>query len=140
MDVKNLDDALVAIIEKKNLLSNIGYDSEEYDDIEADLHELEDEFVDEFGDLLEDALHEVHDEFCPDNDVLLPIAYLANSYLDKGEDESGKKQFDVKPGEGVIVDADDFPGEETRLVILPSPARILLQVGKRYREEVWRAN
>ena len=36
-----------------------------------------------YGDYIEEALRDVHDEFCPDSEVLLPIAYLANEYIKK---------------------------------------------------------
>ena len=139
MDIKALDAALISIVEKKNQLSTIDYNDEAYDHIEEELHQLEDDFGEKFGDYVEDALHYVHDEFCPDNDVLLPIAYLANKYLETGINSDGSTAFDVEINEGVIVDVDDFPGKETRLVLLPSPTRIILQVGKDQREEVWQA-
>lgn len=139
MDIKALDAALVSIVEKKNQLSTIDYNDETYDHIEEELHQLEDDFGEKFGDYVEDALHYVHDEFCPDNEVLLPIAYLANKYLETGKNPDGSTSFDVDITEGVIVDVDDFPGQETRLVLVPSPTRIILQVGKEQREEVWKA-
>lgn len=139
MDIKALDAALVSIVEMKNQLSTIDYNDESYDHIEEELHRLEDDFGEKFGDYVEDALHYVHDEFCPDNEVLLPIAYLANKYIEKGKNPDGSTAFDVELSEGVIVDVDDFPGKETRLVLVPSPTRIILQVGEEQREEVWKA-
>lgn len=139
MDIKALDNALANIVAKKNQLSGISYNDESYDHIEEELHDLEDKFGEDFGDFVEEALHYVHDEFCPDNDVLLPIAYLANKYEELGNNPDGSKSFDVAPNEGVIVDVDDYPGKETRLVLVPGPTRLILQVGKDQREEVWQA-
>ena len=133
IDIKKLDQKLIELINKKMELSTIGYDNEKYDDMEEELHDLEDDFIEEFGDYLEDALHSVHDEYCPDNDVLLPIAYLANTYkVDENKNYSA-------PGEGVFVDADDFDSPNTRLVILPNPTRIVLNVGKK-EEILWTAH
>jgi hypothetical protein len=64
MDTKELDKALLAIVEKKNLLSTLNYNDENYDLVEEELHELEDDFIDEYGEYLEDALGLVHEEYC----------------------------------------------------------------------------
>lgn len=134
MDIEALNRDLVQLVEKKNKLSTMDYNQPEYDDLEEELHDLEDDFVEQYGDYLEDALHMVHDEYCPDNDVLLPIAYLANEYV-KGENGG----YDVKSNQGVLVEVDDFPDKLGRLVLVPSPTRLVLTVGKEYRENVWTA-
>jgi hypothetical protein len=118
MDIKALDKALLEITKKREELSKIDYNNPKYDDLEEQLHDLEDDFQDEYGDYLEKALQNVHDEFCPDNDVLMPIAYL---------------------GQGVIVEVDKLPGKDTRLVLVPSPVRIMLTVGKDKQQVVWEA-
>ena len=76
MDIKGLDKALQQIVDCRAELSKIDYNNPKYDDLEEKLHDLEDNFQDEYGDFLEDALQGIHDKYCPDNDVLLPIAYL----------------------------------------------------------------
>jgi hypothetical protein len=116
MDVKALDQALVKIVKKREELNTINYNNPKYDDLEEELHNLEDEFQDEYGDFLEEALQQVHDEYCPDNDVLMPIGYL---------------------GQGVPVEVDRLPGKDTRLVLAPSPLRIILSVDKGKHQVVW---
>lgn len=133
MDLTALDNDLKALILKKNELSEMGYDNESYDDLEEELHGLEDSFMEKYGEYLEDAFYDVHDEFCPDSEVLMPIAYLGKKYAVNGE------QFDVDFSQGVYVEMDDYPGKETKLVMLPSPTRILLQIDKDTRETVWTA-
>jgi hypothetical protein len=118
MDIKALDNALVEIVKKREELSKIDYNNPKYDDLEEQLHDLEDDFQDEYGDYLEQGLQAIHDEFCPDNDVLMPIAYL---------------------GQGVIVEVDKLPGKDTRLVLAASPVRIMLTVGKDKQQVVWEA-
>lgn len=118
MDIKALDAALQQIIKKREELSKIDYNNPKYDDLEEALHDLEDDFQDNYGDYVEEALQSVHDEFCPDNDVLMPIAYL---------------------GQGVIVEVDKLPGKDTRLVLAPSPVRVILTVGKDKQQVVWEA-
>jgi len=131
IDNKALDVDLTELIERKIQLSNTDYSSSAYDDLEEELHDMEDSFLEKYGDFLEDALHEVHDEFCPDSDVLLPIAYLPKKVkkVDTG--------YDVDFSEGVYVEVDDYASNETRLVMLPKPTRIILQIGNQERETVW---
>lgn len=134
MDIESLNLSLSKIAEKKNALSAISYSDEEYDKIEEELHELEDEMMDKFGTYLEEAINDVHDEYCPDTEVLSPIAYLAKKY------DVANGTFNVGINEGVPVEMDDYPGQETRIVIVPGPPRIVLQIGSESQEVVWTAS
>lgn len=118
MDIKLLDKALAEIIKRKNELGELSYNNPKYDEMEDALHELEDDFQDKFGTKLEEILQDVHDEYCSDTDVLLPVAYL---------------------GKGVIVEADDYPGKDTRLALLAGPPRIILSLGTT-QKVVWTAD
>lgn len=139
MDIKSLDSALIALVEKKIQLSEMNYADEKYDEIEDELHEMEDDLLEKYGTYLEEALEDVHDEFCPDNDVLLPIAYLANTYTRTGQTRGGKPMYDVDYGDGVIVEVDDFPGKDARIVIVPNPTRIMLNVKGETKVVAWEA-
>lgn len=81
---------------------------------------------------MEKVLQQVHDKICPDTDVLLPIAYMAKSYI-----ISEKNEFSVAPNEGVFVELEKLPSKETRLVIIPNPIRIVLNLGKDKQQVVW---
>lgn len=118
MDIKALDKALQEIIKKRDELAKIDYNNPKYDDLEEELHDLEDDFQDAYGDYLEGAFQDVHDDLCPENDVLMPIAYL---------------------GKGVPVEVEKFPGKDTKLILAPTPPRIILAVGKEKQEVVWKA-
>jgi len=133
IDIKSLDKDLTALVKAKIALSKLTYADENYDKIEEELHDMEDDFQENYGEYLEEALAEVHDEFCPDNDVLLPIAYLADEYIVKED------TIDVAPGQGVIVEADDFANAKVTLALAPQPTRIVLQAGNEHKEVVWRA-
>ncbi|MDJ1473749.1 hypothetical protein QNI19_17485 [Cytophagaceae bacterium DM2B3-1] len=138
MDTKKLDAALIALVEKKIQLSNMNYSDERYDEVEEQLHDMEDDFIDKYGDFLEDALEEVHDTHDMDSEVLLPTAYLAQKYEKVGQHPDGRPIYEVDHKEGVWVETEKFPGKEARLVLIPSPTRFVLSVGK-HREEVWKA-
>ena len=116
MDIKELDKALQEIVKKREELGKIDYNNPKYDDLEEQLHDMEDDFQDDYGDFLEEALQGVHDEFCPDNDVLMPIGYL---------------------GQGILVEVDKLPGKDTRLVLVTNPVRIVLTIGKDKQQVVW---
>lgn len=137
MDTENLNKELVELVLKKNELDRLDYNDPEYDMVEEELHAMEDHFVLKYGKFLEDVLKSVHEEFCPDNDVLLPIAYLANKYKLVQKD-NGKTEFEVGLDEGVIVDVDNYSDKLIRLVLLPNPTRLLLQIHNSHFEEVWR--
>jgi hypothetical protein len=118
MDIKALDKALQEIVAKRKELEKIDYNNPKYDDLEEELHDMEDEFHDEYGEYLEEALQDVHETWCPDNDVLMPIAYL---------------------GKGVYVEVEKYEGKDTKLVLEANPPRVVLTVGKDKQEVVWTA-
>ena len=131
MDVQQLNADLCKIIDKKIELNGMSYNDPEYDQIEEDIHELEDRFQRRYGDYLEEALYEIHDEYCPDNDILMPIAYIPTKALKQGN------EYVVDFKEGVYVEADDYGDEDTKLVMLPNPLRIVLQINPEKKEVVW---
>ena len=118
MDLKELDAELREIEKRKAALGKLHYNDPKYDDLEEELHDLEDDLQDKHGEYLEEALQKVHDDVCPDNDLLMPIAYL---------------------GKGVPVDVEKLPGKDTRLILVTNPPRIILAVGKEKQEVVWTA-
>ncbi|WP_242917127.1 hypothetical protein [Pontibacter liquoris] len=118
MNAKDLNNAIVAILEKKQELNALDYNDARYDDMEEELHDLEDDFNEEYGEYLEDVLEDVHGKLKSDADILLPTAYLASS-LDGTERDDDEK-------EGVWVESDSFPGVEMRLVLVANPPRMLL--------------
>jgi hypothetical protein len=137
MDIKALDKALTELVEKKNELAGLDYSDPRYDEAEEELHELEDKFQSKYGEYIEDALHVVHDDIAPDNDVLLPIAYLADKYVKVGEKPDGTPLYDTDMQQGVLVDVDDYPGKPARLVLIPNPTRLVLLVSGVGKEEAW---
>lgn len=115
MDLKKLDQALKQIESTRAELSTIDYNNPKYDDLEEKLHDLEDNFQDQYGAYMEDVLQKIHDEHCPDNDVLLPIAYL---------------------GDGVPVELEKLPGKNIKLVLAADPLRLFFK-GKEKQQVVW---
>jgi hypothetical protein len=119
MDIKAADKALQEIVNYRAELSKIDYNNPKYDDLEEKLHDLEDDFQDEYGDYFEEVLQKVHDQYCPDVDVLLAIAYL---------------------GEGISVELEKLPGRDVRLILATSPTRLILGFTKDKQEVVWTAS
>lgn len=139
MDVDKLNEDFSLIADKINELDEMNYSDERYDDFEEQLHDMEDEFLEEFGQDLEEAIAEVHDEFCPDNDVLLPVAYFAKNYIRNQKDHKGRYSYDIDYGEGVPVTVDDFPDQEVKIVLVPGPTRLIVTVGETAKQVAWRA-
>lgn len=134
MDLQALDKAIQEIAKRRNELKKLDYNNPKYDELEEELHDLEDSLQVKFGEYLEDALQTVHDEYCPDSDVLFPIAYLAKTYQ-----ITEKNEYTVATSEGVFVEVDSFPGKETKLVLVPNPTRVILNIGKDQQKVVWTA-
>ncbi len=127
MNATDLNAALVKLVEKKHELAQLAYNDTRYDDVEEELHDLEDTFNEEYGEYLEEALDGVHRRLRSDTDVLLPTAYLPSSGIA------------VAPGpkEGVWIDSEDFPGKKAYLTLVPNPTRFLVTSGPE-RKEVWK--
>lgn len=134
---KALNADLLELVEKKTLLSTMTYDNKNYDEIEEELHDLEDDFLDNYGDMLEDVISEAHEKIHSDNDILLPIAYVGQRYSKNGKNEDGSAHYDVEHGEGVLIETELYPNKETRLVLVPSPTRIELLVAGVKKEIIW---
>lgn len=132
MDLKALDSAIQQIAKRRNDLKSLDYNNPKYDDLEEELHDLEDALQVKYGDYLEEVLQAIHDEHCPDTDILYPIAYLAKAYV-----VNDKNEYSVTTSEGVYVEVDALPGKDTKLVIVPNPLRVLLNVGKDQQKVVW---
>ena len=133
MDIKKLNQDFQKIADKKTSLCALQQGSEAYNEVESELNALLSEFMLSYGTYLEEALYEVHDEFCPDNDIQPLMAYIASKY------EKMEKAYEVERTEGVAVDVDDFPGDNNRLVMVPSPMRLVIQNDSGIKEIVWTA-
>src|SRR5260370_8126758 len=99
MDIIALDKAIQEIAVRRNELKKIDYNNPKYDDLEEELHDLEDALQVKYGEYLEEALQEVHDKFSPDSDILFPIPYLAKTYAINAKNElsvAGTEVFFLK--------------------------------------------
>ena len=138
MDITKLNEDLCELVSRRNLLAAIDYNDEAYDQVEEDLHDFEDDFLEKYDDFLEEVLQSVHDKYCPDNDVLLPIAYIAKKYIEK-TDNAGNVTYGVGPNEGVLVEMDDHLNSDVRLILVPSPTRIVMTIDNKNPNIIWEA-
>ena len=125
MNKEEINKSLAELVIVKNKLAETTYDNENYDEIEDELHDLEDSFMEKYEEFLTDVLGDVHEEYCPEDEVLSPIAYVANKYIAKEKDE-----YTVSINDGVLVEVEKFNADEGRLVIIPNPLRIVLNLEK----------
>jgi hypothetical protein len=133
MNLQKLNTDLVEIVEKRIQLAELRYDDSQYDELEEQLHDLEDNFLKKYDDYLEDLLLDIHDEFCPETEVLSPIAYLAKNYVRKDSNN-----YDVLGDQGVWVEIEEIPEKEAHLVLLPNPLRVVLSTGN-FKKVVWKS-
>jgi hypothetical protein len=134
---KSVNEVMFEIIELRKELATLSYNNPRYDVVEDQLHELEEQFESETGELVVDALADFYDEYCPDSEVLSPLAYLAKNYSVTGENQNGKT-YEVAKKDALPIDMDDYPGQDNRLTLIPNPLRLVAYFGDGTVKEVWR--
>jgi hypothetical protein len=139
MDFEKLDVELTKIVKLRIKLSEITYADPEYDDIEEEMHDLEDDLNEEFGDELESQLEDIYTKLESDNEVLLPSAYLANKYIPMLPDSRGVITYDVQGKEGVPIESEQFDGQDVRIVLVPNPTRFVMVINGRSLKDLWRS-
>ncbi|MCS6794643.1 MAG: hypothetical protein NZ516_01645 [Raineya sp.] len=131
-NLAQLNQDLAELVAKRIELSQISYDDVRYDSIEEAMHLLEDEFLAKYDDFLEDVFLDIHDEYCPETEVLSPLAYIARKYVKR------KGNYEIAENQGVWVEIEETPEKEAHLVLLPNPLRVELIIGS-FRKVVWQA-
>ncbi len=139
MDIEKLNEDFAKIAELVIQLDSMDYSDEKYDELEEELHDLEDDLTEEFGDYLEEAIAGVYENLCPDSDVLLPTAYIAKHYTRKQKDNLGRYSYEVEYGEGIPIESDKFPDQEVYLSLVPGATRLVVAVGETVKQTVWMA-
>jgi predicted nuclease with TOPRIM domain len=139
MNWEKLDQQLTEIVQQRNQLSQLEYSDENYDDLEEQLHDLEDEFNEEYEEVLSPELENIYSKIKSDTDVLLPTAYLANSYKEMQADAKGIVTYEVSGAQGVPVESDQLGKVDLRIVLVPNPARFVLLVNGNQLKELWKS-
>lgn len=124
-----LDQDLIHLISLRNQLTALSYADPTYDDLEDALSEAEDTFIMDYGTYLEERLQKLHEAHFPNQEVLLPTAYLASCYQESVIEEG---VFELPMDEGILVDW-EVAGQPTRrakLVLVPEPVRFMLFDGE----------
>ncbi|MCC5945485.1 MAG: hypothetical protein JJT94_11165, partial [Bernardetiaceae bacterium] len=63
-----LNRLVLEMVKLRNRIDGMDYNDPTYDKLEEELHDIEDEFVDEYGEILEDALEDIYEKYCPQLD------------------------------------------------------------------------
>ncbi|MGY6559176.1 MAG: hypothetical protein ACXIT9_07810 [Nitritalea sp.] len=137
MDYNKMNELLRSIVEKRIQLSKLSYADQAYDDIEEEMQDLEDDFNEEYEPVFQQALEEIYDTLGSDNEILLPTAYLANKYTAMLPDAHGQVNYEVKGKEGVPIESEQFDGQDVRLVLIPNPSRIAMQINGKTLKVLW---
>jgi hypothetical protein len=139
MNWEKLDKELTEIVEKKNQLSAMDYSDEKYDDLEEAIHDLEDDFNENYEAVLEKEFEKIYAKLKSDTDILLPTAYIANQYKPVLPDANGVVTYEVSGREGVPIESDQFDRQDVRLVLVPNPARILMIINGKALKDLWKS-
>lgn len=139
MNWEKLDKELTEIVEKKNQLSAMDYSDEKYDDLEEAIHDLEDDFNENYEGVLEKEFEKIYTRLKSDTDILLPTAYIANKYKPVLPDANGIVTYEVTGREGVPIESDQFDRQDVRLVLVPNPVRILMIINGKSVKDIWKS-
>lgn len=139
MNWDKLDEQLTEIVKKRNQLSEMDYSDESYDDLEEALHDLEDDFNEEYEEIFEPQLEKIYAKLKSDTDILLPTAYLANKYKEMLPDAKGIVTYEVGGNEGVPIESDELGKVDMRIVLIPNPARFVLLINGNPLKELWKS-
>lgn len=139
MNWETLDKQLTEIVQQRNQLNQLEYSDENYDDLEEQLHDLEDDFNEDYEEVLAPELEKIYTKLKSDTDVLLPSAYLANKYKEMQADAKGIVTYEVSGPQGVPVESDQLGKVDLRIVLVPNPARFVLLVNGNQLKELWKS-
>jgi hypothetical protein len=139
MNWEKIDQELTIIVQQRNQLSALEYSDENYDDLEEQLHDLEDDFNENYEDILEPELEKIYSKLKSDSDVLLPTAYLANYYQEMLPDAKGSITYEVSGDQGVPIESDQLGKVDLRIVLIPNPTRFVLLINGKQLKELWKS-
>jgi hypothetical protein len=139
MNWEKIDQELTEIVQQRNQLSALEYSDESYDDLEEQLHDLEDDFNENYEDILEPELEKIYSKLKSDSDVLLPTAYLANYYQEMLPDAKGSITYEVSGDQGVPIESDQLGKVDLRIVLIPNPTRFVLLINGKQLKELWKS-
>ena len=137
MNWEKIDQELTEIVQQRNQLSALEYSDENYDDLEEQLHDLEDDFNENYEEILAPELEKIYAKLKSDSDVLLPTAYLANFYQEMLPDAKGSITYEVTGNQGVPIESDQLDKVDLRIVLVPNPVRFVLLINGKQLKELW---
>jgi hypothetical protein len=139
MNWEKIDQELTEIVQQRNQLSALEYSDENYDDLEEQVHDLEDDFNENYEEILAPELENIYAKLKSDSDVLLPTAYLANYYQEMLPDSKGSITYEVTGNHGVPIESDQLGKVDLRIVLIPNPVRFVLLINGKQLKELWKS-
>jgi hypothetical protein len=130
MNLSQLEEVMKSLADLKSQQHTEASEMKNLSSVSEKIQLLQDQLINEFGAVLEEAIFNVHDEYCPDDDMRALTEYLPRFYQKEG------KHYVLPIGEGVLVEADDYPGQPVRLALSPNPVRLVMKVQESGAEEV----
>lgn len=134
MNLSRLEELVKSLADLRTQQKLESPESPTYQALGNGIQEIQQQLTIEYGPYIEEAIFNVHDEYCPDDEIHPLMDYLPTYFEKTGV--NGHTRYTVPKGEGLPVEADDFPGERTRLALVPSPTRLVLKCQESDLEEV----
>ena len=129
MNLPKLEELMMSIADLKTQQQSEASESKAQS-LYSEIQQLQNQLINEFGAYLEEAIFNVHDEYCPDDEMKSLLNYLPAYYYQQ------KKFYQLPLDQGVLVEADDYPGQLVRLAIVPNPVRLVMKIQDTGAEEV----
>ena len=139
MNWEKIDQELTEIVQQRNQLSALEYSEENYDDLQEQVHDLDDDFNENHEEVLAPELEKIYTKLKSDSDVLLPTAYLANHYQEMLSDAKGSITYEVSGNQGVPIESDELGKVDLRIVLIPNPIRFVLLINGKQLKELWKS-
>lgn len=131
MNYLEIDRALTRLVQKRNQQHETPPAA-----TQKELEQAESAFLEQYGSKLRAVLQAAYELHFVEKDLASLLDYLAPRYREVSENDNGPT-FDVGHDQGVPVTPAGKPGQKAKVVLVPNPLRILLNIDAHTREELW---
>jgi flagellar hook-associated protein FlgK len=131
MNFNDLNKKIETIIDLNIQLSAMDYSNPSYDEFEDNIHDLQDEINDKFGDDFDLILDELYEKFNITDETMFLADYIAGKYEAIEANKFGKQFLaDVETAAIVEIDNPKLAGKKvnTAIYIKPNPLSIIMSI------------
>ncbi len=138
MEFNLVNKQILELIKLNEKLENISYSDPKYDELEDQVHEMQDTINAKHGKFFDKIIADVYKQLGSKDDLLNLTDYLAKTYLVSGaKNPDGSLKFDEVPGDCITITARPaaLQGKnlEGKIYLKPNPLRLGFAIGKHER-------